>query len=89
MSTAGEVLEWSGYALASDCALPAVAFAVYTFSNLAPRAHKVIYTCGCVWMSVLLIMSLYLISIMSGTRANLRTIRVNEKPLFHSSGEPK
>lgn len=35
----GEILEWSGWALACG-SLPAVAFAVYTFSNLAPRAQK-------------------------------------------------
>ena len=35
----GEIVEWSGYALASGGRLPAVAFAFFTFANLAPRAH--------------------------------------------------
>lgn len=35
---AGEVLEWTGFALAS-WSIPALAFAVFTFCNLAPRAH--------------------------------------------------
>jgi 3-oxo-5-alpha-steroid 4-dehydrogenase 1 len=35
----GEIVEWSGFALACGT-LPALAFAVYTFSNLAPRAVK-------------------------------------------------
>ncbi|KAH7730682.1 5alpha-reductase I [Aphelenchoides avenae] len=33
----GEILEWSGYALFAQT-LPAVAFSVFTFSNLVPRA---------------------------------------------------
>ena len=36
---AGEIFEWSGYALAT-WSLPGLAFAVYTFSNLAPRAQR-------------------------------------------------
>ena len=36
----GEILEWTGFAIAC-WSLPALAFAIYTFSNLAPRAHKV------------------------------------------------
>jgi 3-oxo-5-alpha-steroid 4-dehydrogenase 1 len=35
----GEIVEWCGYALASGGALPAVAFAFFTFSNTAPRAY--------------------------------------------------
>eukprot|EP01035_Chromulina_nebulosa_P019175 gene19175-25020_t len=35
----GEIIEWFGYALA-NWSLPALAFAIYTFSNTAPRAHK-------------------------------------------------
>lgn len=35
----GEILEWSGYAVASGGRLPAVAFAFFTFANTAPRAH--------------------------------------------------
>lgn len=35
----GEILEWSGFALAS-WSLPASAFAVFTFANLAPRGWK-------------------------------------------------
>ena len=35
----GEVLEWTGFALAT-WSLPALAFAVYTFANLAPRARR-------------------------------------------------
>lgn len=38
----GEILEWTGYAVASR-SLPAVAFAVFTFANLGPRGaahHK-------------------------------------------------
>jgi 3-oxo-5-alpha-steroid 4-dehydrogenase 1 len=38
----GEILEWTGFAIAS-WSLPGVAFALYTFANLAPRAmthHK-------------------------------------------------
>ena len=33
-----EVLEWTGFAIASG-SLPAAAFAVFAFSNLAPRAR--------------------------------------------------
>ena len=33
----GEILEWTGFAIAS-WSLPGVAFALYTFANLAPRA---------------------------------------------------
>merc|ERR1712216_327199 len=35
----GEIVEWCGYALAARGALPAVAFAFFTFANTAPRAH--------------------------------------------------
>lgn len=35
----GEILEWCGYALAAGGALPAVAFAFFTFANTAPRAY--------------------------------------------------
>lgn len=38
----GEILEWFGYAVFAQT-LPAVAFSVFTFSNLVPRAlehHK-------------------------------------------------
>ena len=35
----GEIVEWSGYAIASGGRLPAVAFAFFTFANTAPRAH--------------------------------------------------
>lgn len=38
----GEIMEWSGWALATWC-LPGLAFAVFTIANLAPRAlsnHK-------------------------------------------------
>lgn len=35
----GEILEWSGWALASN-SIPAVAFALFTFANLAPRGWK-------------------------------------------------
>jgi len=34
----GEMIEWAGWACASGGRLPAVAFAVYTVANLAPRA---------------------------------------------------
>ena len=34
----GEILEWSGFAIAA-WSLPALSFAVWTFCNLAPRAH--------------------------------------------------
>lgn len=34
----GELLEWTGFAIAS-WSLPGLAFAVYTFANLAPRAR--------------------------------------------------
>jgi steroid 5-alpha-reductase/3-oxo-5-alpha-steroid 4-dehydrogenase 1 len=33
----GEILEWTGFAIAS-WSLPGLAFALYTFANLAPRA---------------------------------------------------
>ncbi len=35
----GEILEWTGWAIAT-WSLPGVAFAVYTFANLAPRAYQ-------------------------------------------------
>jgi 3-oxo-5-alpha-steroid 4-dehydrogenase 1 len=35
----GEIMEWLGFAIAAGT-LPAAAFAAYTFSNIAPRAHK-------------------------------------------------
>ena len=34
-----EIVEWTGYAIASG-SLPAVAFAFYTFCNVAPRGHS-------------------------------------------------
>jgi len=34
----GEIIEWSGWALATWC-LPGLSFAVWTFANLAPRAR--------------------------------------------------
>ena len=34
----GEILEWTGFAIAS-WSVPAFAFALFTFCNLAPRAH--------------------------------------------------
>jgi protein-S-isoprenylcysteine O-methyltransferase Ste14 len=34
----GEIVEWSGWALATWC-LPGLSFAVWTFANLAPRAR--------------------------------------------------
>jgi len=35
---AGEILEWFGYAVASDFSLPSTAFFIYSSSNLIPRA---------------------------------------------------
>jgi 3-oxo-5-alpha-steroid 4-dehydrogenase 1 len=35
----GEIVEWAGWALAT-WSLPGLAFAVWTFANLAPRAHS-------------------------------------------------
>jgi 3-oxo-5-alpha-steroid 4-dehydrogenase 1 len=35
----GEIVEWCGWALAT-WSLPGLAFAVWTFANLAPRAHS-------------------------------------------------
>jgi 3-oxo-5-alpha-steroid 4-dehydrogenase 1 len=35
----GEIVEWTGYAIASGGRLPAVAFAFFTFANTAPRAR--------------------------------------------------
>mmetsp|Transcript_3124 Transcript_3124/g.6883 ORF Transcript_3124/g.6883 Transcript_3124/m.6883 type:complete len:321 (-) Transcript_3124:241-1203(-) len=35
---AGEIFEWLGFSMASQFSLPSVAFAVYTASNLIPRA---------------------------------------------------
>ena len=35
----GEILEWTGFAIAT-WSLPGLAFAVYTFANLAPRAYQ-------------------------------------------------
>ena len=34
----GEIVEWTGFAIASGFALPCVAFAIFTFANLFPRA---------------------------------------------------
>ena len=34
----GEIVEWSGFAVASGT-LPAIAFALFTFCNIAPRAY--------------------------------------------------
>lgn len=36
----GEIIEWIGFAIAC-WSLPAAAFALYTFSNIGPRAYKV------------------------------------------------
>ncbi|KAI9138503.1 putative membrane dehydrogenase protein [Paraphysoderma sedebokerense] len=39
----GEVLEWTGYCIASNFSLPSIAFVILTFTNLFPRAlstHK-------------------------------------------------
>lgn len=36
----GEIVEWAGWAVAAYPSLPAVAFAVFTFSNLAPRGWR-------------------------------------------------
>ena len=38
MTFGGEMLEWLGFAVASQFSLPSVAFVVYTASNLIPRA---------------------------------------------------
>ena len=35
-----EIVEWVGYAIASGGSLPAIAFAFYTFCNVAPRGHS-------------------------------------------------
>ena len=35
----GEIIEWLGFAVVAGT-LPAAAFAIYTFCNIAPRAHK-------------------------------------------------
>lgn len=48
---AGECLEWFGFAMASRYSLSGIAFALYTFANLAPRAFKV-RTCCSLSMSV-------------------------------------
>eukprot|EP01090_Pellita_catalonica_P016827 TRINITY_DN4943_c0_g2_i1.p1 TRINITY_DN4943_c0_g2~~TRINITY_DN4943_c0_g2_i1.p1 ORF type:complete len:261 (-),score=16.40 TRINITY_DN4943_c0_g2_i1:459-1241(-) len=36
----GEILEWAGFAIASGFALPPVAFAIFTFSNIGPRGRQ-------------------------------------------------
>ena len=36
----GEIVEWSGFALAAAPSLPAAAFAFFTFANLAPRGWR-------------------------------------------------
>jgi hypothetical protein len=36
----GEIIEWAGFAIAC-WSLPGLAFAIMTFSNLAPRGHQV------------------------------------------------
>jgi 3-oxo-5-alpha-steroid 4-dehydrogenase 1 len=36
----GEIIEWIGFAVASNFALPCVTFALFTFANLAPRAYQ-------------------------------------------------
>lgn len=36
----GEIIEWVGFAVAC-WSLPGLAFAIMTFSNLAPRGHQV------------------------------------------------
>ena len=35
----GEIVEWAGFAIAA-WSLPALAFAIFTFCNLAPRAWQ-------------------------------------------------
>ncbi len=35
----GEIIEWTGYAIGL-WAMPAAAFAFFTFCNLAPRGHQ-------------------------------------------------
>ncbi len=51
----GEIVEWSGWALAAGT-LPAAAFAAFTFMNIAPRAvqHHANYQDRwvCMWMGV-------------------------------------
>ena len=42
---AGECLEWIGFAMASRYSLSGIAFAAYTFANLAPRAFRVCNFC--------------------------------------------
>lgn len=37
---ASEILEWTGYALATGWALPARAFALFVFANLSPRGWQ-------------------------------------------------
>ncbi len=36
----GEIVEWAGFALAQGCSLPSLAFAVFTFANIGPRAKQ-------------------------------------------------
>lgn len=39
----GEIVEWTGFAIATGFAAPAVSFAIFTLSNIGPRAighHK-------------------------------------------------
>ena len=35
----GEIIEWAGYAVGT-WSLPGLAFATFTFANLAPRGHQ-------------------------------------------------
>jgi hypothetical protein len=36
----GEIIQWSGFAIASNFSLAATAFAVYTFCNIGPRGYN-------------------------------------------------
>ena len=36
----GEILEWFGLAMASGFTLSTTTFVIFTFANLAPRAHQ-------------------------------------------------
>jgi hypothetical protein len=75
-SPGGEIIEWTGYAIAC-WSLPAAAFAIMTFCNLGPRAHHVRshlipmthFTCH---LSLPVILSI--LSITNGIIASLKTI---------------